>query len=55
MLNGNLATRAAIAALQADTVRVEARVEAAKSDLSKWVIGALTARGGPIVALAKLH
>ena len=42
--NANLATKADIAI-------VEKRLEALKSDLVKWLIGALIAQGGLIVAL----
>ena len=47
LLNGNLATKA-------DVAKVEARIEAVKADLLKWMFGALIARGGLIVALVKL-
>ena len=39
---------------KADIAKVEARIETAKSDLMKWMIGALIAQGGLIVALVKL-
>ena len=39
---------------RADIAKVEARVETAKSDLLKWLFGALVAQGGLIVALVKL-
>ena len=58
LLNGNLATRADIARIEAgmDALRQETRaaIEAAKSDLLKWLFGALIAQGGLIVALVKL-
>ncbi len=76
LLNGNLATKADLAAVQADLAAVEAAVktdlaelkadlaavEAAvkvdlaelKADLLKWMIGAMIAQGGLIVALVKL-
>lgn len=94
LLNGNLATRADIARIEADIARIEAgidalrqetradidalrqetradiarieagmdslrqetraTIESAKSDLLKWLFGALIAQGGLIVALAKL-
>ena len=65
LLNANLATKADIARIEAgietlrqetkaDIARVEARIESAKSDLMKWLIGALIAQGGLIVALVKL-
>ena len=47
LLNGNLATKA-------DIAKVEARIEAVKADLPKWMFGALIAQGGVIVALVKL-
>ena len=47
LLNANLATKA-------DIARVEARIEAVKADLLKWLFGALIAQGGLIVALVKL-
>ena len=65
LLNANLATKADIAEIKAEIARVEAGVDAvrqetkaaietAKSDLMKWLIGALIAQGGLIVALVKL-
>jgi len=39
---------------RADIAKVEARMEAIKSDLMKWLFGALIAQGGLIVALVKL-
>ena len=65
LLNANLATKADIAKIEADIetlrqetkadiAKVEARIETAKSDLMKWMIGALIAQGGLIVALVKL-
>ena len=47
LLNSNLATKA-------DIAKVEARIEAVKADLLKWMFGALIAQGGLIVALVKL-
>ena len=47
LLNANLATKA-------DIAKLDARIEAVKSDLLKWMFGALIAQGGPIVALVKL-
>ena len=47
LLNANLATRT-------DIARVEARIEAVKADLLKWLFGALVAQGSLIVALVKL-
>ncbi len=65
LLNANLATKADIAAVQADIAGVEAglktelakvegRIEAVKSELLKWMFGAMIAQGGLIVALVKL-
>ena len=65
LLNANLATKADIARIEAgmdalrqemqtDIAKVETRMEAIKSDLMKWLIGALIAQGGLIVALVKL-
>ena len=51
LLNGNLATKADIAKVEA---RLEARLEAVKVDLLKWLFGALIAQSGLIVALVKL-
>ena len=39
---------------KADIARVEACIEAVKSDLLKWLFGALVAQGGLIVTLVKL-
>ena len=47
LLNANLATKADLAAVRAD-------IAAVKADLLKWLIGALIAQGGLIVALVKL-
>ena len=41
-------------ATKADIAKVEAKIETAKSDLLKWMFGALIAQGGLIVALVKL-
>ena len=69
LLNANLATKADIEALRQETksgievlrqetkaeiAKVEARVETIKSDLLKWLFGAMIAQGGLIVALVKL-
>ena len=69
LLNGNLATRGDIARIEAEiealrqetragieALRQETRatIESAKSDLLKWLFGALIAQGGLIVALVKL-
>ena len=51
-------TKADIEALhqgtKADIAKVEARMETIKSDLLKWMFGAMIAQGGLIVALVKL-
>lgn len=47
LLNSNLATKQDILVLKKD-------LEAVKADLLKWMIGALIAQGGVIVALIKL-
>ena len=47
LLNANLATQADVAAIQRDIAEV-------KADLLKWMVGALIAQGGVIVALLKL-
>ncbi len=39
---------------RADIARVDAGIEKAKSDLLKWMLGAMIAQGGLIVALIKL-
>jgi len=58
LLNGNLATRVDVAKVEAsiETLRQEtkAAIEASKANLMKWLIGALIAQGGLIVALVKL-
>ena len=69
LLNSNLATQADIAAIhqEIDALRQEtkANIEAlrqetkaglaeVKSDLIKWMVGALIAQGGVVVALLKL-
>ena len=51
LLNSNLATKQDILALKAD---LERRMAEDKADLLKWMIGALIAQGGVIVALIKL-
>ena len=47
MLNANLVTKADLAAVRVDLAAV-------KADILKWLIGALIAQGGLIVALVKL-
>ena len=51
LLNSNLATKSDIEALRLAT---KADIETLKADLMKWLIGALIAQGGLIVALVKL-
>ena len=51
LLNGNLATKADIEALRQET---RVAIESVKSDLLKWLFGALIAQGGLVVALVKL-
>ena len=52
------ALKADIAALKADLEfkmsQLEVKVEASKTDLLKWMIGAMIAQGGLIIALIKL-
>ena len=54
LLNANLATKTDVAALRTNIAQIEARIEAVKADLLKWMFGALIAQGGLIVALVKL-
>ena len=58
LLNSNLATQADIAAIHQDIeiLRQETKAGLAgvKSDLIKWMMGALIAQGGVIVALLRL-
>lgn len=58
LLNTNLATKAETEKIrrEIEVVRQETRtsIEALKSDLLKWMSGALIAQGGLIVALIKL-
>ena len=53
LLNGNLATKTDIAEIKADIARLEARIEASRSDLMRWMIGLLIAQGGLIIAFIK--
>ena len=39
---------------KADIAKLETRMEAIKSDLMKWMLGALIAQGGLVVALVRL-
>jgi len=58
LLNSNLATQADIAGVQREieALRQETKASIAevKADLIKWMVGALIAQGGVIVALLKL-
>lgn len=65
LLNANLASKVDIEAIKADIAGVKADIEAlrletkadiegSKADLLKWMIAALIAQGGLIVALVKL-
>ena len=47
LLNANLVTKADLAAVRVDLAAV-------KADILKWLVGALIAQGGLIVALVKL-
>ena len=51
LLNSNLATKHDLEAVKAD---LERQMETHKADLLKWMLGALIAQGGVIVALIKL-
>ena len=61
LLNSNLATKVDLQAVKAEleakieTVKadLEAKIEAAKFDLLKWMVLAMIAQGGLIVALIK--
>ncbi len=46
--------RADVVKIEARVAKIEARIEEAKSEILKWVFGALIAQGGLIVALVKL-
>ena len=58
LLNTNLATKVDLQAVRADLQAVkaelEAKIEAAKFDLLKWMVMAMIAQGGLIVALLKM-
>ena len=51
LLNSNLATKVDVQAIKAD---LEAKIEASKVDLLKWMVTAMIAQGALIVALVKL-
>jgi len=50
LLNSNLATKADILDIKAE---LEVKIETVKSDLLKWMVMAMIAQGGLIVALVK--
>ena len=54
LLNANLATKADIQALKVDIQALKVDIEALKVEILKWLLGALIAQGGLIVALVKL-
>ena len=58
LLESNLATKADIVAVSADIealrLATKADIAAVKTDLLKWMIGAMIAQGGLIVALVEL-
>ena len=47
-------TSAKIANIEARISQVDARIESVKSDLPRWMLAALNAQGGLIVAFVKL-
>ena len=58
LLDGNLSTKADVAAVkadvaavQADVVAVQADIAAVKAELLKWMVGAMTAQTGLIAGL----
>ena len=57
LLNSNLATKTGILAIKSDILAVKAelevKIETIKSDLLKWMVMAMVAQGGLIVALIK--
>lgn len=54
LLNANLATKTDIMALKTDIAEVRAHIADVKADLLKWLLGAMIAQGGLVVALIKL-
>ena len=54
LLNANLATKTDIEALKVDIEALKVDIEALKVEMLKWLLGALIAQGGLIVALIKL-
>lgn len=57
-LDGNLATKAGIEAVQRDIealqLKTRAGIAALEADLLKWTFAAMIAQGGPIAALVEL-
>ena len=57
LLNSNLATKTDILAIKSDILAIKAelevKIETIKSDLLKWMVMAMIAQGGLIVALIK--
>ena len=57
LLNSNLATKTDILAIKSDILAIkselEVKIETIKSDLLKWMVMAMVAQGGLIVALIK--
>ncbi len=51
LLNANLATKADIMVVKGD---LEVKIEAVKGELLKWMVTAMIAQGGLIVALVKV-
>ncbi|MDE0172097.1 MAG: hypothetical protein OYH76_11835 [Defluviicoccus sp.] len=54
LLNANLATKTDIEALKVDIESLKVDIESLKVEMLKWLLGALIAQGGLIVALIKL-
>ncbi|MCY4230104.1 MAG: DUF1640 domain-containing protein [Alphaproteobacteria bacterium] len=54
LLNANLATKADIARVEVEIAKIDKRIEAVRADLLKWMVGALIAQGGVVVALLQL-
>lgn len=48
LIEGNLATKADVAAVKSD---LEVQIQSVKSDLMKWMVGAMTAQTGLLVGL----
>ena len=54
LLNANLATKTDIESLKVDIESLKVDIESLKVEMLKWLLGALIAQGGLIVALIKL-